>query len=125
MILASVALFGWTASVVGQEGGPLSIQTGPEAPEANPGPPPTANPDAAEAAMDLLTFFFVLACLAGGVIAIIAAARVYDRIRVDNPIIAAVNDPWVQNKIAQELAAQNEVGEVELHVADGRIPGHR
>jgi hypothetical protein len=99
----------------------------PPAPDARPAKAPIGEnqepaQNSAEATTDLLTFFFIVACLAGGVIAIIVAARVYDRFRVDNPIIAAVNDPWVQNKIAQELSAG---GEVKLTAADGPEPGRR
>jgi hypothetical protein len=105
-------------------------------PDAVPGPqaqhapaPPAAGPTDQEVAasqMDLVTLFFVITCLAGGVIAVLVAARVYDRFRVDNPIIAAVNDPWVQAKIAQELSAKPGAagGEVELTAADARTPSH-
>ncbi|HET6573740.1 MAG TPA: hypothetical protein VFG68_09080 [Fimbriiglobus sp.] len=133
-VLASAALFGSAATAWGQRGQQPMVLNGPDAP---PGPPakhtpapPAATDDSAResaaAQMDLLTLFFIIACLAGGVIAVLVAARVYDRFRVDNPIIAAVNDPWVQNKIAQELAAKSgaAAGEVELTAADARPPSH-
>ena len=85
----------------------------------------TAQP-APDAMGDLVSFIFVICCLAAGVIAVAVAARVYARVRHDDPIIAAVNDPWVQSKIAQDLAAGPDArDEVELTPADGRPPAHR
>ena len=130
VLVASAALLGSAASVVGQEGGQpmvLNGPDGPDAPRARPAPPVETEADQVSAASttDILTFVFIVASLAAGVIAVLVAARVYDRFRVDNPIIAAVNDPWVQNKIAQEMAAQPDAGgEVELSRADGPPPGH-
>ena len=132
VLVASAALLGSAASVVGQEGvQPMVLNgpDGPDAPRARPAPPPAeteADQVSAASTTDILTFVFIVASLAAGVIAVLVAARVYDRFRVDNPIIAAVNDPWVQNKIAQEMSAQPAAGsEVELSRADGPPPGHR
>jgi hypothetical protein len=86
------------------------------------------NPTQAEASgmTDMVNFLFVVCCVAAGVLAVAVAARVYARVRHDDPIIAAVNDPWVQAKIAHDLAAGPDAGgEVELKPADGRAPGPR
>lgn len=80
---------------------------------------------APDAVGDMVSFLFVICCLAAGVMAVAVAARVYARVRHDDPIIAAVNDPWVQAKIAQGLPAEPDAGEVEVSPADGRSPGHR
>lgn len=80
---------------------------------------------APDAMGDMVSFLFVICCLAAGVMAVAVAARVYARVRHDDPIIAAINDPWVQAKIARDLAAGPDAkGEVELSPADGRPPGH-
>ena len=132
VLLASVALFGSAGTASAQRGQQPMVINGPD---AAPGPqvkqtpaPPAAGdpaPEGAASAIDLVTLFFVITCLAGGVVAVLVAARVYDRFRVDNPIIAAVNDPWVQAKIAQELAARPGAGgEVELTAAESRPPSH-
>jgi hypothetical protein len=76
-------------------------------------------PSGPEAMNDLVSFIFVICCLAAGVMAVAVAARVYARVRHDDPLIAAVNDPWVLAKIQKELAE----GDVELTPADPRAPG--
>lgn len=131
VLVASAALLGSAAPAAGQPGGQPTVLNGPDgpdAPRARPAPPPVeteADRVSAASTTDILTFVFIVACLAAGVIAVLVAARVYDRFRVDNPIIAAVNDPWVQNKIAQEMAAKPAAGgEVELSPADDPPPSH-
>jgi hypothetical protein len=108
--LTSAAL---AVPAAGQEPGP------PPAPPAGPGapaltaPPETAAPaqQQADAISDGLNLLFLIACMAAGVVAVIVAFRVYTHVRLDNPIISAVNDPWVQAKLREQpVGPEDESG---------------
>jgi hypothetical protein len=105
-LVALLALAG-AATALGQDPGPAP----PPAPAAAAEKPPPLAEDLqaqaqknAESMSDGLTIFFVMACLAAGAIGMIIAFRVYARVRLDNPVIAAVNDPWVQAKLREQEA---------------------